>query len=112
MKLNMIERAVTQTLLPEKEDFSNMKMIREARESLSYTEKENADWQIVNHPDGRMVWRADLDIDLTEKTIKLGEYSTSLIVKELKRLNESSTLENRHLTLYEKFIEDMKPEVH
>ncbi len=41
---------------------------------------------------------------LQEKEVEIGEKATDIIVEALKKLDETKKLEQRHLSLYEKFI--------
>ena len=41
MLLNVLERLIVIGLLPEKDNYTNLKLLRVARESLSFTEEEN-----------------------------------------------------------------------
>lgn len=98
MKLSVFERLVTQALLPKEGNFLNMKLVRKAKEALSFTEEET---KLANfrQQDGQTMW----DNGVPEKEIELGEVVTSLIVAELKRLNDSNKLTDEHLSVYEKF---------
>ncbi|KKM94378.1 hypothetical protein LCGC14_1198890 [marine sediment metagenome] len=41
MLLNVLERLIVMGLLPDKDNYTNLKLLRVARESLSFTEEEN-----------------------------------------------------------------------
>ena len=41
MKLNVLERIVLLNILPQQGSFSNLKLLRVAKEALSFTEEEN-----------------------------------------------------------------------
>jgi len=101
MKLSVLERLVAQSLIPKEADFTNLKLIRVAREKLSF---DDAEQKTLNfrQESGQMVWNNGVP----DQEIDLGETVTSMIVKELKRLDESNKLTMDHLGLYEKFIND------
>lgn len=101
MKLSVLERLIAQTLLPKEGSFINMRLVRKAKEALSFTEEEVKAGNF-RQVDGQTMWDngkiPDLDIDL-------GEVATSLIVAELKKLSETNKLTAENLTVYEKFVE-------
>ena len=101
MKLSVLERLLIQNLLPEKGSFTNLKLMRVARESLSFDEAENKALKFVQ--DGEQLrWE---DNAVGDKEIKLGEVVTEMIKKELKALNDKEELKPAQFTLYEKFVD-------
>ena len=99
MKLSVLERLLIQNLLPEKGSFTNLKLMRVARETLSFDEAEN---KALNfEQDGEQLkW---VDGAVNDKEIKLGEIVTEMIKKELKSLDDKEELKPEQFTLYEKF---------
>ena len=101
MKVSVLERLLIQNLLPEKGSFTNLKLMRLARESLSFDEAENKALKFVQ--DGEQLrWE---DNAVGDKEIKLGEVVTEMIKKELKALNDKEELKPAQFTLYEKFVD-------
>ena len=101
MKVSVLERLLIQNLLPEKGSFTNLKLMRVARESLSFDEAENKALKFVQ--DGEQLrWE---DNAVGDKEIKLGEVVTEMIKKELKALNDKEELKPAQFTLYEKFVD-------
>lgn len=107
MKLSVLERLAIQNLLPQQSDFTNLKLMRVAREALSFTEKENRLLQFkpVEGEAGKIQWQ---DGAVPEKEVALGEVVTVMIVDALKKLNEEKKLTEEHFSLYEKFVESAK----
>ena len=139
MLLNVLERLIVMGLLPDKDNYTNLKLLRVARESLSFTEEENKllnfRMQEVNGK-SNTIWdqshlvakatqeRVDGDVETQTKLvlakpedfemvpivgevdIELGEVVTNIITKTLKTLEEAtpSELEDKHFTIYEKFV--------
>ena len=101
MELSVLERLMVMNLLPKEGNFMNLKIIRVARESLSFTEEEH---KLLNFTqEGEQAqWE---DGTVGDKDIKIGEVATTLIVKELKKLNDEEKLTAEHESIYEKFIE-------
>ncbi len=137
MKLSVIERLNLQGILPEKGSYTNLKLVRVARETLSFTEAENKVLKFSAETVGNQQvskWNQMHLVDKTtnkviagdkekieelimsdpgnyemrptvgEVTIKLGEVVTLMIVKILKDLEDKEELEDKHFTLYEKFV--------
>jgi len=104
MKLTVLERIIVQSLIPKEGNFLNLKLIRKAKESLSFTEEENKvlNFRVVGEGDARQtVWdNADIEVD-----IDLGETVSGMVVKELKRLDEAGKLTSDQITVFEKFVE-------
>jgi len=107
MKLNVLERLILLNILPREGNFTNLKILRVAKEALSFTEEENKvlKFRQQDSPDGTkggaMMWEGEA---VGEKEIVLGEVVTQLIAKELKRLDGEEKLTDEHFSVYEKFI--------
>jgi len=137
MKLSVMERMTLLSMLPEKGSFTNLKLVRVARESLSFTDTEYKLLQFRTETVGDQQISKWNQMQLVDKTtnepitgdqkeveklvignpdnyemrptvgevgVKLGEIVTHMIIKDLKALEGKEELENKHFTLYEKFI--------
>jgi len=133
MKLTVLERLLLLNILPAEGSYTNLKLLREAKENLSFTEEENRElgfrqqadqiiwneFQTINKATGKkvegdpalvskMINKNPDTFDkvsvVGEKEIDIGEVVTQIIVKELKKLNDGEKLKNEHVSLYEKFI--------
>jgi len=134
MLLSVLERVLLSQALPAQGSFTNLKLLREARETLSFTEEENKElnfrqegeslqWtglKIINKATGKPVEGSvefvekmvtknpelfEQRLSVEDKDFEFGEVVTDLIVKALKDLDDQEKLTNDHLPLYEKFIE-------
>ena len=100
MELRIVERYNLLGILPLEGDFTTLKIVRELRESLSYSEEEHKNHNF--RQEGTMVlW--DNDTGET-KDIQIGEKASDIIVDALKKLNDDKKLRDEHFTLYEKFV--------
>jgi len=100
MKLNVLERLLLLNLLPAEGSYTNLKLMRKAKENLSFTEDEN---KLLNFKqDGDSLRWADNVVP--DKEIDIGEIVTQIIVKALKKLNNEEKLKIEHESLYEKFV--------
>ena len=102
MELNVLERLLVLNLLPKEGTFTNLKLLRVARENLSFTEEENKVLKFKQEND-QIVWINDA---VDAKEIELGEVVKELIVKELKKLDKEEKLKDEFLSLYSKFIKE------
>jgi len=102
MELNVLERLLVLNLLPKEGTFTNLKLLRVARENLSFTEEENKVLKFKQEND-QIVWVNDA---VDAKEIDTGEVVKELIVKELKKLDKEEKLKDEFLSLYSKFIKE------
>lgn len=104
MKLNVGERLIVGRILPEEADFTTLKVVRDLKSALSFSEKEHKDFEIEQQAVGKQIftkWNAAGDKEIE---IKIGEKATDIIVKELKTLDTSKKLTQEHMSVYEKFV--------
>ena len=100
MKLSVLERILLSQILPVEGSFTNLKLLRVAKEELSFTDEENK--KLAFQQKGNtMLWDTTkeeiLEITLSDVVIKL-------IQTALEKLNKEEKLTEQHITLYEKFI--------
>ena len=100
MKLNVLERLLLLNILPKEGTFTNLKLLRVARENLSFTEEENEALKFKQEND-QIIWVNDA---VGDKEIDTGEVVKGLIVKELKKLDKEEKLKDEFLSLFEKFV--------
>ena len=108
MILNVLERLVLLNLLPKEGDFTTLKLVRVAREGLSFNDIENQKLKFTQGegPEGKgqVSWNMEAGKEI-ERDIPLGEVMTIKIVEALKKFNTEGKLTDEHFTLYEKFVE-------
>lgn len=94
-----MDRILLLSVLPVEGDLTTLKLVRQARESLSFDEAEHAALNI--HQDGqRVVWNTSNERD---KDISIGAKITSMIHDRLIELSKQKKLTEQHLPLCEKF---------
>lgn len=101
MQLSVKERILLLNLLPKEGNFTNLKLLRVAREALSFTELETKALNFRQEGD-QMFWDVTAD-GLVD--IPIGEVVTLLIITELKKLDADNKLQEQHLSLFEKFVD-------
>jgi len=99
MKLSVLERVVLLNLLPQEATFANLKLIRVAKETLSFTDEEN---QKLNFriEGAQTLW----DEGIEEREFLIGEVASQLIVEALEKLDKDKKLREEHFSVYEKFV--------
>ena len=104
MELDVRERLILISVIPQEGNFVTLKVIRGLQGALSFSEAEHKLYNFVES-DGTVTWD-----DKTEqvKEVEIGEKATDIIVEALKKLDESKQLKLEHYSLYEKFCENHK----
>jgi hypothetical protein len=105
MKLTILERLVLLDLLPAEADFVTLKILRQLREALSFTEEEIAEYGIALVPgeSGRVNVDWNHEHDAETKEVKFGAMMLGLVIRLLKEMDEAKKLGERHWSLLEKF---------
>ncbi len=114
MILTVLERLVLLNLLPKEGDFTTLKLVRVAREDLSFNDIENQKlkFESTSGSDGKgqVNWNMEAAKELL-RDFTIGEMMTIEIVKALKKLEDEKKLTDEHFTLYEKFVEPPAPKL-
>lgn len=101
MELNVIERLLLNGLLPAQGTMLNLKMIRELKEDLSFSDEENKMLEFKEE-EGKLHWNPE-HVNYT-KEIEIKDTMRDLIVKALKAKDEKEELLAEHESLWDKFI--------
>ena len=100
MKLTIHERLILLGVLPGEGDFTTLRIIRELRESLSFSEEEHKVLKF-QFQDNQVTWESKAEKD---KEVHIGERATDIIRGAFKQLNDQKRLRLEHMDLYERFI--------
>lgn len=100
MKLKILERLLMLDILPKEGSFVTLKIVRKLREKVSFTEKEIKDFEITQN-EKNVSWNIKIDSEIEKE---FSDMETDMIKEKLKRLDDEKKLEEKHFTLYEKFI--------
>lgn len=100
MEFTVLERLVAIDLLPREGNYTDLKLIRQARENLSFTNEEN---EALNfrEVDRRTMW----DEGVPAKEIDLGSVVTKKLRSILETLNNEGKLKEEQMSLFEKFCD-------
>jgi len=128
-----MDRILLQNLLPKEGTFQNLKLLREAREMLSFTEEENRLLAFSSVGPNQVAWRQVVYLDketgtpiemtpeniadaeanpgkygfveaVPPKEFEFGDVVIGLIVKEMQDLDVKEKLTDQHFGLFEAFI--------
>ena len=100
MILNVVERLVLLSILPKEGNYATLKVLRELRLNIGFTEEELKLWQIVSDDElGAIRWGTN-----GEAEIPIGEKATDIIVDALRKLDQMGKLEEHMFDIYERFI--------
>lgn len=113
MQLNIKNRIVLLGLLPAEGDITTLKIVRQLREALSFTEQEHEDCRIVQSG-GQITWNPEAD---PKKDIPIGSKARKVIEDAFTKANQAKKLTADHIDLYELFFptedaDDRPPVVH
>ena len=99
MQLSTLDRLLLISALPEKGSFTTLRIVRNLREDLSFSEEEHAALNFTE--DGDMVrWEPGAD---TPKEFEFGQKALECIERALKDMSESGEADEQFLAIWEKF---------
>lgn len=100
MILTVDERLTLLGVLPKEKNAADMRILRDLRMNLSFTEEERKKWGIVANEETRMLhWEEN-----GEAEIPIGEIATSIVVGVLRELDKQDKITEKILLVYDKFI--------
>jgi len=100
VKLNAAERLAVMQLFPDKGNFLNLKIIRIAIDTLGLDGEEQKKLGVI-FKDGKIDFGK---LPYPETEIELETAACDIISSKLEELDKLNTLEQRHFTLFEKFV--------
>jgi len=103
MELNILERLMLMSILPAKGNITTVKIVRELKLAIGFSEEELEEHQIVFSGE-RVDWNPESNEYV--KDISIGPRATSIIVEELERRDKAKELDADLISLYDKFMEN------
>ena len=104
MKLTILDRILMMNILPAESDFVTLKMVKELKDKLSFTDKEIKNYEIktTNNKQGKgqITWTAKA-LETTED-IKIVHSERELIIEQLEKLDKDKKANLHHVELYDK----------
>jgi len=115
MELSVLDRIRLLDILPEKGDIITLRILRELREALSFTEAELAEihfykpGEMIPDPNGaggksilmpgQIAWDKSVVVD-----VKIGKKANDILCGTLKEASQKKALTKDHLALWDKFF--------
>jgi len=99
MRLSVGDRLILLGVIPQQGDFTTLKIVRNMRDELSFSEEEHKILKIRQEGE-MMFWEEGLE----DKEINFGEKATDIIVDAFKKLNDQKKLRIEQMELYERFV--------
>ncbi len=104
MEFSVLDRVVLLNLLPQQGDVYSLRLMREFREALGFSEEEQKRLNLRPGPNGQGVsW--DNEAKLPDKSVTVGNRMHVLLKERFRELDSSKQLGMEALDLYERFIE-------
>lgn len=101
MTFNVRDRILLLNILPKEGDVTTIRLVRQLRMDLSFSEEEHAQLHFIHGENGAISWT---DGDLS-KEITVGPRARLLIAEVLRQLDTSKKLTPEYLDLYDAFVE-------
>jgi hypothetical protein len=98
-KLSIRQRIVLLSILPEQGDLLSLRIVRQLREDLSFSEAEQADCQLVSDA-GQVRWKEGA---VPDKAIDIGPKGQEVVRTALKKLDDDKALRLDQLDLCDLF---------
>ena len=101
MELNILERLMMASVLPQQGDIVTLKVVQDLKLALAFNEEEIADCGISNEND-RVTWNPEASEYVKE--IPIGPKAMSLIIEELETRSNDKVLVPDFISLYDKVV--------
>ena len=99
MKLPVSDRLILLGVLPKEGDFTTLKILRQMKDELSFSEEEHKKLNFRQEGE-TILW----DEELEGKEVTFGEKATDIIVDAFRKLNDQKKLRIEQMELYERFV--------
>ena len=100
MKLNVFERLMLLSVLPQEGNFVTLKVLRILKSNLALSEKELKDFEVIQEGE-QVKWNTKGNEEIE---IEIGEKATDIVIEALKQLDKEKKLTEQYFSLYEKFV--------
>lgn len=108
LALTVKERLMLMGVLPTESNFVTLKIVRKLMSDLSFTEEEHQVLKFETVGQNSVSWNHKAEKEPIE--LEIGEKALSLIIEQLKTMDEKKKLTESHFTLYEKIMEQTQKE--
>ena len=101
MQLSITERILLLSSLPKEGSIATVRLVRELRESLSFSEDEHQELGLIFNEQGA---RWDQSKNDYRKEVAIGSTMEALIKSSLHGLDKQKKLTEAHIDLFERFV--------
>ncbi len=102
MKLSVLERILLLNALPSEGSLTTIMIIRELRESLSFSEDDHKILKFRDEPNGSIKWSEGV----IEKEVEIAGKALEIAKETMTRLEKEEKLNVGHISLYTKIVGD------
>lgn len=102
MKLTIFERVTLLQVLPKEGDFVTLRVLRELKKVVGFSEEDYKTYEIVQKGD-RVSWNTKGN---EETEVEIGDRAMEISKTALLELNKNKKLKEEHYSIYEKFVQD------
>lgn len=103
MNLNVKERLILLSILPQEGSYTTLKIVRQLKEDLSFSEEEHEKYNFNQTETGGIVWNNVEDVG---KDVEIGKVGKEIICKALKKLDEMEKLNEDSFPIFIRFVEE------
>jgi len=103
MDLTIMDRLLLLGILPAEGDITTLRIVRDLRTDLSFSEEDLTAFEIVSDAaTGLVRWNAEKE---TPKDVTIGAKARRIITEALERLSNEKRLKADYIPLYERFVD-------
>lgn len=106
VKLSITDRMAVLAILPKEGNYTDLLLLREVKEVLSFSEEENELLKFTPLPNGMVKWSKEGQMKIGYKRLCIPEATASIIVKVLNDLDKKGKLDESLLGIYKIFVFD------
>ena len=100
--LKVAERVILMGLLPKEGDYLTYKIVHQLKDNVGFSEEDIKTFNIRQEND-MLLWDKDKE---DVKEVEFGEKAMEIVREALEKLNAEKKINEKNITLYEKFMED------
>ena len=106
MRFSVLDRVILMNLIPQTGDIYAIRLVREFKEGLSFSEEERGLLKMQLGPEGKGVqWDDEGAAEIPTKLITVGGYMHQEVEQKFAELNSQKKLAVEYESLYDRFVE-------
>lgn len=104
MKLTVAERIIIGNILPSEGNFVTLRVIRDLRNNLSFSDEELAKLSFKGDGNSKIFWDSVAEQEMGPKEVEIGQAALGIIRDALLKLDREGRLTEQMLDVYERFL--------